>query len=122
MQNNFLNKLPQHYRTQAKFFKYQEDANKFKYDHDITKLRKQAKNDPVAKMELEKLEKTEEYQRFEIIEQANRSSKEEGKVGLDEFRKDIQNTTDRKEKRQKQQTYNKLMKGYVELLDAVGSE
>ena len=110
----------QYYRTQAKFFKYQEDAEKFKHDSDISNLEKQAKqDDPAAKLELERILGTPDYLRYEIIKEANRSSKKEGKEGLDELRKEIRNTTDRKEKQRKQQVYNILMKEVVDALDKV---
>ena len=112
----------QYYRAQSKFYKYQEDADKFKYDHDVSGLEKQAKTDPAAKLELDSLMKTPEYQRYAIIKEVNRSSKKEGKVGLDELRKEIYRIADRKEKREKQQTYNHLMKEVVDLLDQVGKE
>lgn len=112
----------QYYRAQSKFFKYQEDADKFKYDHDVSGLEKQAKTDPAAKLELDSLMKTPEYQRYAIIKEVNRSSKKEGKVGLDELRKEIYRIADRKEKRAKMQTYNHLMKEVVDLLDQVGKE
>lgn len=112
----------QYYRAQSKFYKYQEDADKFKYDHDVSGLEKQAKTDPAAKLELDSLMKTPEYQRYAIIKEVNRSSKKEGKVGLDELRKEIYRIADRKEKRAKMQTYNHLMKEVVDLLDQVGKE
>jgi hypothetical protein len=109
----------QFYRVQAKFFKYQHDADKFKHDHDLSTLEKNAKKDPFAKLELEKLEKTAGYQRYKILKEANRSNKKEHKVGMDELRKEIKNTTDRAEKREMQRVYNYQMEGIVDLLDKV---
>ena len=73
-------------------------------------------------MELDSLEKGVDYTRFKIVRDANHSDKRRHKVGLDEMRKDIANTTDRKEKREKQQAYNILMKQTVDKLDQVGKE
>jgi CHASE3 domain sensor protein len=100
---------------------YQREAEKFKHDNDLTNLKKEAENDPMAAMRLKELENGVDYMRYEIITEANRSSKREGKVGLDEMRKEINKITDRKEKRERQRAYDEEMKGVVDLLDDVES-
>lgn len=102
-----------YYRTQAKYRKYLEDADKYRHDHDISGLEKRAKYDPMALMELEKLEKDVAYQRMKILRDANRDSKKEGKVGLETMRK---NAKTRAEK----EAYNKSVKAVVDMLDEVG--
>ena len=103
----------QYYRAQTKFWNYSDKADQFRYEHDIANLEKQAKTDPMARIELEELKRTTDYIRMDILREANRDSKKEGKVGLDTMRK---NAKTRAEKR----AYNEAMKAVVDLLDEVG--
>ncbi len=116
------NDQTQFYRIKAKFNLYERESKKFMYENNITELEKQAKaDDPAAKLDLQKLEKTKEGARAFLIREENRQDKRHDKIGLDDLKREINKMDDGVDKRKKEAEYNMRVRSLVERLDSISN-
>lgn len=97
-----------YYRTQAKYRKYLEDANKL-YDA-VKGYEKASETDPTALLKLNDIVKGEDYVRMEIVREADRTLSKINRAA---------NKAEGKERKELRNAYNEQVKNVVDLLDSV---
>ena len=100
-----------YYRTQAKYRKYKEDAEKLY--HDVNGYENAAPNDPMALTKLEEITKGDDFVRMQIVREADKELSKINKAA---------NKAEGKERKELRQLYNEQVKQVVDLLDEVGKE
>ena len=106
----------QYYRTNAKLKKYEKDAEQL--SHWLREYKKDMEENVAHRLKYEELTKGSGYARLELIKEANRSSKEDGKVGLDdEYKAAMQLSGD--ERKAALRVYNEKVAELVEQLEAI---
>lgn len=98
-----------YYRTQAKYRKYSEDAEKLY--HDVKGYENGASENPMYLLKLEEITKGDEFVRMQIIREADKQLSEINKAA---------NKAEGRERKELRQLYNQSVKEVVDLLDSVG--
>jgi len=108
----------QYFRTNAKYWNYQKNAKKF--EHDLNGYKKDMEENPEHKMKYNEMTKGADYARYELIKEANRNSKKEGKVGLkDQYKNALK--LEGNERKEALRQYNERVSELVEKLDSIGN-
>ena len=108
----------QFYRAQAKFRKYKEEADELKYK--ISNYEKDKDENPEHLLRYNELSNGVDYARMKLINEANRTSKKEGKVGLKDEYKQAQSLSGR-ERKAAMEAYNMKIAELVRQLDDVAA-
>lgn len=98
-----------YYRTQAKYRKYSEDAEKLY--HDVKGYENGASENPMYLLKLEEITKGDDFVRMQIIREADKQLSEINKAA---------NKAEGRERKELHQLYNQSVKEVVDLLDGVG--
>lgn len=97
------------YRTNAKYRKYKEDADRLY--HDVKGYENGASANPMYLMKLEDITKGDDFVRMQIIRETEAQLSEINKAA---------NKADGKERKELRRLYNESLQEVVELLDSVG--
>lgn len=99
----------QYYRTNAKYRKYKEDADKLYYD--VKGYEKAASEDPTALIKLENISRSKDFVRMQIVREANKNLSKINKAA---------NNAEGNERKELRKMYNEQVKQVVDMLDSVG--
>jgi hypothetical protein len=101
----------QYYRTQAKYRKYKDNAEKLY--NDVKGYESGAAENPEYLLKLENISKGEDFVRMQIIREADKQLSQINKAA---------NKAEGKEKKELRRLYNEQVKAVVDMLDEVGKE
>lgn len=101
----------QYFRTQAKYRKYMEDAEKLY--HDVKGYETGAPENPMYLIKLEEITKGDDFVRMQIIREADKQLSKINKAA---------NKAEGKERKELRRLYNEQVKAVVDMLDSVGKD